>query len=35
VYFTLLESCADSRCVIRSIVTSYIVTDGKWLPSRV
>jgi hypothetical protein len=32
VYFTLLESCADSRCVIRSVVTSYIITTGEWLP---
>ena len=29
VYFTLLESCADSRCVIRSIVTSFIIVFGE------
>ena len=29
VYFTLLESCADSRCVIRSIVTSFMIVFGE------
>ena len=29
VYFTLLESCADNRCVIRSIVTSFIIVFGE------
>ena len=29
VYFTLLESCADRRCVIRSIVTSFMIVFGE------
>ena len=32
VYFTLLESCADSRCVIRSVLTSFIIEMGKQWP---
>ena len=29
VYFTLLESCANSRCVIRSVLTSFIIEIGE------
>ena len=28
VYFTLLESCANSRCVIRSVLTSYYFNNA-------
>ena len=31
VFFTLLESCANSRCVIRSVVTSYYIATGERL----
>jgi hypothetical protein len=29
VYFTLLESCADSRCIMRSIVTVFNIVTGE------
>ena len=29
VYFTLLESCVNSRCVIRSVLTSSIIEIGE------
>ena len=29
VYFTLLESCTNSRCVIRSVLASFIIIMGK------
>ena len=29
VYFTLLESCADNRCVIRSVLTSFVIQMGE------
>ena len=29
VYFTLLRSCANNRCVIRSLQTSFTITIGK------
>ena len=31
VYFTLLESCANSRCVIRSVLASFIILVGESL----
>ena len=31
VYFTLLESCANSRCVIRSVLASFIIEIGQFI----
>ena len=30
-YFTLLESCANSRCVIRSVLASFIIEIGEFV----